>query len=237
MLSLFVYRFFIGLEREIHGRPAGVVTHVLIALSCSILSALSVYGLSSAINLMSNSMPATGAAFQYKVDISRVIAAVVTGLGFLGAGVIIKSKASVKGLSTSATIFATAGISLAVGAGYILETIIATIILVIAMALLRRLKKYILTKSPKVTIIYEDEHPLLSDIVKRAEEGQLVIKHTESKEIMYQDKKCLQLDIIFAYSSSMAMVNDVVYAIKKEDFVYHVDVISHQRKTIDGANE
>ena len=232
-----VLSFFIGIERELHGRPAVVVTHALIALSCSILSALSVYGLAHAVNLISNSMPATGASFQYKVDISRVISAVVTGLGFLGAGVIIKSKASVKGLSTSATIFAVAGISLAVGAGYILEAIIAAAIIVVAMSLLRRLKKIILTKSPKISIIYESEQPLLLEMMKKAEEGLLVNKNFESKEIVYQDKNCTQLEITFAYSSNMAVIKDVVCAIKEKEFVYNIDIKSHERKTLDGTNE
>jgi putative Mg2+ transporter-C (MgtC) family protein len=93
----------IGVEREIHGHPAGMRTHLLVALGSAIFTELSIYGF--------------GGLTSTPLDPSRVAAQIVSGIGFLGAGAIIKDGASIRGLTTAASLWATAAIGLGAGAG------------------------------------------------------------------------------------------------------------------------
>lgn len=105
----------IGFQRERAGKTAGLRTHILVSSGAALFTLVSVYGF-------------TGAA----VDISRVAAAVVVGVGFIGAGVIFRGRQEeeVAGLTTAATIWVTAAIGLAAGAGMYLISVIATAITV-----------------------------------------------------------------------------------------------------------
>jgi putative Mg2+ transporter-C (MgtC) family protein len=94
----------LGLEREIHGHPAGMRTHILVALGSAVFTVLSIFG-----------FPASGATAPS--DPSRVAAQIVTGIGFLGAGAILKYGTSIRGLTTAASLWVVASIGLACGAG------------------------------------------------------------------------------------------------------------------------
>ncbi len=105
----------IGLEREIVHRPAGVRTHMLVALGAALFIIVAVE------------------AVQY--DIARIIAGIATGIGFLGAGTIFRSKSEVHGLTTAASIWAVSGVGIAIGLGYYFITIIAVILILIVLQL------------------------------------------------------------------------------------------------------
>src|SRR4051794_17072968 len=106
----------IGLERERLERAAGLRTHALVSLTACLLMIVSAYGFSDVLNTQPNTT----------LDPSRIAAQVVTGIGFLGAGVIIFRKNSIRGLTTAASLWAVAAIGLANGGGLIWPAIIAT---------------------------------------------------------------------------------------------------------------
>jgi putative Mg2+ transporter-C (MgtC) family protein len=109
----------IGLEREIHDHPAGMRTHLLVALGSALFTVMSIFGFVGVV------------AGQGAVDPSRVAAQIVTGIGFLGAGAILKYGTSVRGLTTAASLWATAAIGVAVGTGaYVLSAIATAIVLI-----------------------------------------------------------------------------------------------------------
>jgi putative Mg2+ transporter-C (MgtC) family protein len=97
----------IGLEREIHDHPAGMRTHLLVSVGAAIFTELSIYSF----------QPAGGASASVPTDPSRVAAQIVSGIGFLGAGAILKYGTSIRGLTTAASLWATAAIGMAAGAG------------------------------------------------------------------------------------------------------------------------
>lgn len=102
----------IGIQREKVKKPAGLRTHILICLGACLFTVVSIYGFGS--------------------DIARVAAGVVTGIGFIGAGAIIRGGegGSIAGLTTAASIWAVAAIGLAVGAGlYLLSTVATFLVL------------------------------------------------------------------------------------------------------------
>jgi putative Mg2+ transporter-C (MgtC) family protein len=104
----------IGLEREIHEHPAGMRTHLLVSLGAAIFTELSIYGFEHP----------SGPSGVVATDTSRVAAQIVSGIGFLGAGAILKYGTSIRGLTTAASLWTVAGIGMAAGAG---EWIIASI--------------------------------------------------------------------------------------------------------------
>ena len=117
----------IGLDREYRAKEAGYRTHFLVSLGSALIMIVSQYGFQEIIKESSVTL-----------DPSRVAAQVVSGIGFIGAGTIIFQKQIVRGLTTAAGIWATAGIGLAVGAGMYTISIAATLLTLTGLELLSR---------------------------------------------------------------------------------------------------
>ena len=108
----------IGFEREIHGHPAGLRTHMLVALGSALFTVLSIRGF-------------LGEAGTAPVDPTRIAAQIVSGIGFLGAGAILKDGIVIRGLTTAASMWATSAVGMAAGAGeYAIAAVAAGVILV-----------------------------------------------------------------------------------------------------------
>jgi putative Mg2+ transporter-C (MgtC) family protein len=114
----------LGLEREVHGHQAGMRTHMLVALGSAVFTVLSIYGFPS-----SAGVPAA--------DPARISAQIVTGIGFLGAGAIIKYGTSIRGLTTAASLWVVASLGLAAGAGAYFVAVAGTLIALMALWPLR----------------------------------------------------------------------------------------------------
>jgi putative Mg2+ transporter-C (MgtC) family protein len=128
LLLITVLAGFVGYERERHGRAAGLRTHILVGVgSCLVML--------TALHLME--ALAGGVA----VDPTRLAAQVVSGIGFLGAGTILRFRASVRGLTTAASLWAVAGIGLAAGCGFALGAVAATAVVFVALWGLSRLER------------------------------------------------------------------------------------------------
>ncbi|ABS22466.1 MgtC/SapB family protein [Bacillus cytotoxicus] len=118
----------VGIEREIRSKEAGLKTHFLVAVGSALIMVVSKYAFS---DIMLEE--------HISLDPSRVAAQVVSGVGFLGAGTIIIQKHAVKGLTTAAGLWATAGIGLAIGAGMYAVGIGATILVLIGLEIVSRI--------------------------------------------------------------------------------------------------
>ncbi len=103
----------IGIEREVRQKPAGVRTNALIGLGAAMMTLAGIYGARLWPNV---------------TDPTRIASIVVQGVGFLGAGAIIQARGSIRGLTTAATMWVVAGIGIAVGLGFYMAGIIATIL-------------------------------------------------------------------------------------------------------------
>lgn len=109
----------IGLEREYRDKAAGFRTHFLVALGSALFMIVSAYGFAGATD-----------APDHRLDVSRVAAQVVSGIGFIGAGTIIFQKHVVRGLTTAAGLWVTAAIGLACGGGlYLISTVCTLLVL------------------------------------------------------------------------------------------------------------
>jgi putative Mg2+ transporter-C (MgtC) family protein len=105
----FIFSAIVGLEREVSLKPAGLRTHILVGLGSTLLTILSL-----------DAFPSS--------DTSRVAASIIVGIGFLGAGTIIKTKEKVLGLTTAASLWIVASIGVATGAEYYLLAAVTTIL-------------------------------------------------------------------------------------------------------------
>jgi putative Mg2+ transporter-C (MgtC) family protein len=121
----------IGYEGRLHGRPAGLRTHLLVALAASTFMVVSTHFV----------------YFQYygrddliTVDTSRIAASVVTGVGFLGGGAILRTGVNVQGLTTAAGLWLVAAIGLSAGAGMYVVSVFSTVLGVVALTVVRRVE-------------------------------------------------------------------------------------------------
>jgi putative Mg2+ transporter-C (MgtC) family protein len=113
----------VGLEREIHAHPAGMRTHLLVSLGSAAFTVLSIFFF-EAPAAPNGSLP---------TDPARIAAQIVSGIGFLGAGAILKYGSSVRGLTTAASLWATAAVGMAAGAGAWLVALITTVLVVLSL--------------------------------------------------------------------------------------------------------
>ena len=119
----------IGLERSYHGRPAGFRTHTLVCLASSLLMLVTLY--------QNKWLPAGASLDSYRTDPTRMAQGIMTGIGFLGAGVIFKEGLSVRGLTTAASIWITSAIGVLIGIGFYYPAVIATVLTVGTLSLFR----------------------------------------------------------------------------------------------------
>ncbi len=119
----------IGMEREVSNRPAGLRTHILVSVGATLIMLVSVFGFRSIGNGTISGDPA------------RLAAQVISGIGFLGAGTIMRTGNSIKGLTTAASLWVCAGIGLAIGVGYYLGAIVTVGIVLIVLKRLSLFEK------------------------------------------------------------------------------------------------
>lgn len=133
----------IGSEREVHGKPAGLRTHMLVCFSSALMTAVALQ-----MDVWTRDLPP---GTQIVSDMSRMPHAILTGIGFLGAGVIFREGVSVQGLTTAASLWATAAIGITFGTGMmglaVLSTAIALAILVIL-----RIARYLAPPRPRLVL-------------------------------------------------------------------------------------
>ncbi|MGM0502771.1 MAG: MgtC/SapB family protein [Bacillota bacterium] len=128
LVLAFLMGALIGIERERNSRPAGFRTNILVSVGSALMMIVSIK--------LFLSFP----EYSKDIDPGRIAAQVVSGIGFLGAGTIIRDRFSVKGLTTAASMWALAGIGLAIGAGFYVSGIFVTFLVIITLTILNKLE-------------------------------------------------------------------------------------------------
>ncbi|UPO76162.1 MgtC/SapB family protein [Arthrobacter sp. Helios] len=148
----------IGLERQIRQKSAGLRTHALVGTGSAIFTLVSAFGFSTVLG------------DDVTLDPSRIAAQIVSGIGFLGAGVIFVNRDVVRGLTTAATVWMSAAIGMACGAGMVPLAIVATMLHFVAVGVLAPLTRLLPTPDGKrtVRIRYQDGRGVLRDILATA---------------------------------------------------------------------
>lgn len=168
---------FIGYEREHTNRPAGFRTHILVCAGAALVMATSEY------MVRRYSISA--------VDPARLGAQVISGIGFLGAGTIIRDGVNVRGLTTAASLWAVSCVGIAVGCGFYLGAVIATILIFITLITLKKAERRFSRRNRFRTIIIESENisGQVGIVTNLLEKSSIEIKNIQ----LYKNKDSAQM--------------------------------------------
>jgi putative Mg2+ transporter-C (MgtC) family protein len=183
----------VGIERERHDQPAGLRTHMILVIGATLAMVLS-------INLgYLFARPGTPA------DPARLAAQVISGIGFLGAGAILRYGFTVKGLTTATSLWTMAIVGLTVGAGYYLIGVIATMLMLVVLALLNVIEnRFVRTSVSRFIQIEADYHKGLVKSIRRIVEKfvENLVSFTIQKHIK---NKRLRIQVVARISRDQAL--------------------------------
>jgi putative Mg2+ transporter-C (MgtC) family protein len=164
---------FIGFERERSNHAAGLRTHIMVSLGSTLIMLLSIYGFTDFIK-----------EANVRVDPARLATAVITGVGFLGAGTIIFTGKSITGLTTAASIWVVAAIGLGVGAGFYFPSIASTVLVFLNLRVFNKIElRYMRGRKRRLITLYGlSSHGLLEQISNYLEQEKVEIRKITIKE-------------------------------------------------------
>lgn len=170
----------VGFEREIHGRAAGFRTQLIVCVAAVLIMIIS-----ENYYFRIHSIDAS-----LRIDPARIAASALIGIGFLGAGVIIKSGYAVRGLTTAATIWIVSVIGLAIGAGFYLEGIITSVITIVTLMVLRTVENKIRVLRFRIVSVSTsvEESSYEQDLVTAIKEQGCTIHHINYKKDSLKDE-------------------------------------------------
>lgn len=202
----------VGWEREWRNKQAGFKTHLLVSLGAALIMLTSGYGYAGLMNELNQHLSSADGV-QVRFDPTRIAAQVVSGIGFLGAGAILRrSNMVVSGLTTAATLWVVAAIGLSVGAGFYIPAVVTTVIVLISVVLLRGLETKFTAKNRirKLQIVFEDTSGALSEISEVLEEEPIDIRHLSiSKEKKAEDTQEMAIKLRAKISSKKNFIKIV----------------------------
>lgn len=204
----------IGIEREVSNRPAGLRTHILVSVGSTLIMLVSIFGFSEG-------------------DPARLASQVVSGIGFLGAGTIIRTGNDVRGLTTAASLWVCAGIGLAIGAGYYLGGVITAVIVLLSLILLGSLENKVMKNQHKNIIIEGVERPgFIGDIGTLLGNYYITIKELTIKEdATDNDKHLISLDLTVKVPNNLRLIGVIrdIYEIDKvTKVIFNGKIISRE---------
>ncbi len=191
MLRLFAAILFgglIGLERESHKRPAGFRTHILVCVGSALIMIISQYAFLE---------------FSGKLgyDPGRIAAQVISGIGFLGAGTILREGSSVKGLTTAASLWVVAGIGLAVGTGFYVPGAVTTGLVVVVLVVFDRFeRRFILSKRDALFVQVSDRPGQLGAIASILGRYGVSIKEVDMETLGKGHEAAIHLSVEVPFS-------------------------------------
>ncbi|GAE34293.1 MgtC/SapB family protein [Halalkalibacter akibai] len=207
----------IGLERELKRKPLGLKTCLVIGIMSCLLTHVSIIAAEH-----------YAIAYTKPMDPLRLAAQIVSGIGFLGAGVILRrNNDMISGLTTAAMIWGAGGIGIACGAGFWIEAIVATVLLLISVEFLPFLFKFIGPKAlrekelkVKITVHAGDQ---LTEILKDMKSQNMKAKKVRVKDL--KDTTIRQMDLIILVDEK-TYTTDIYYNLKKMDYIESVEIES-----------
>lgn len=205
----------IGLEREFKSHPAGFRTHLLVGIGSCLMMILSLYGFEDYLTFHDNS----------QFDPSRIPSYVISGIGFLGGGTILVKGATVKGLTTAASIWIVAGLGLIIGSGMYMLASFTTIIVLMCLVFLNKLEEYMNVKKTrrKMKVIVHSNQTSVEEVIEKL----LSYKIKTNKVIMTSCKKERDGKVIFFYqfdidvdSTKYSILEQVLIDINEVEKIY-----------------
>lgn len=212
----------IGYDREVKGQSAGFRTHMLVSVGSVIIALIQIQATNQILSLAINNPDLMEI---FSINHTRLIAQIVSGIGFLGAGTIIVTKRSVSGLTTAASIWTTAGIGIAVGMGYYGIAIIGTLTIVLVLAVIK--KKLGIAAGENLIVHYLD-HEVKEKIIDYFDKHEVnyfsaefrIDNDLDSKRTIYTEQYILNIPkgiFISEIIKDIAEFDSVIYASSQYD--------------------
>lgn len=206
----------IGIERERRGRSAGLRTHLLVGVGSCMIMIISIYGFPMIYQ--------DGVLFTR--DIARLAAAIITGVGFLGAGAIIHRNSGTKGLTTAATIWIVMAIGLACGSMNFFLAIFGTILIIVVLTVFRKMEFKINKKAPLIVVRVAKDAAVISKILDIAQRYDCSI---EDLQVGLEDNGETEITFLAVSKANEAQTNELIGAIEKLEGVVHVNIINNHK--------
>lgn len=191
--------FLIGLERKTRAKEAGVRTHTIVCFGACLLMIISKYGFSDT-----------------NADVSRIAAQIVSGIGFIGAGIIVYRKNAVHGLTTAAGVWATAGIGMACGAGLYFVAIGGTLIMISVRCVLHiNCKLFNMKRIYTIKISFvqtKDENKKIKEI--------FAVDHFHKLSVIRGEKTVFNVSIFTEHEISSDIIDEII---KNNDFILSIE--------------
>lgn len=199
----------VGIEREVKKHPAGFRTHLLVGIGSCLMMLLSLYGFEPYINENSN----------IRFDPARIPSYVISGIGFLGAGTILVRGASIRGLTTAASIWVVAGLGLIVGVGMYAPAILTTVVVLLSLIFLNKFEsKFIKTRYHSLHIVVNRENKGLVQIINKLEEKRINVQRFQVEDYVDEDMNELLtqyvLDINLPEKKEIAILFEELHKLK-----------------------
>jgi len=197
----------IGLERESHKRPAGSRTHILVCIGSALTMIISQYAFLE---------------FSGKLgyDPGRIAAQVISGIGFLGAGTILREGSTVKGLTTAASLWVVAGIGLAVGTGFYISGAVTTGLVVVVLVVFDRFeRRFMLSKRDRLFVQVSDRPGQLGSIASILGRYGVSIKEVDMETLGKGHEAAIHLSLEVPFSVPKDRLLDEITEV---DGVIHV---------------
>lgn len=209
MLLSAVCGIFIGFERSRRQKDAGIRTHMIVALGAALAMIVSKYGFFDLL--------------QYeglRADASRIASNVITGVGFLGAGVIFVRDVSIKGLTTAAGIWTTASVGLAIGAGMYTVGIGATLVMIIFQLFFHRFFRSFENTVNEFTVTIRDDNEAIKSFRDNLEANKVLI---EKCKMTRNFDSTVTLDITIKKARTTSM-DEILLVAEQDDDVISVEI-------------
>ncbi len=210
-----LFAFLLGLEREVTGKFAGLRTHILVSAGACVFTLLSIYGFKMAII----------EGFAGVNDPARIAAQIITGIGFIGAGSVMRHGNNIYGITTAATLWMCAAIGMACGTGMFSVAASATIFSLIVLVAIRRFERNFLSSKASESKILEIR---LSSSISYMNEMNLLVDKNFNKiqkmerKITNDDKRSnLVIKMRILSNNTISEVNDIF---KDKDFIEKVEI-------------
>ncbi len=215
----------IGLEREMKGQPAGLRTHVIISVACSLIMTISIF----AIKLVIKENPQFESLYY---DASRIAAGILGGIGFMGAGAIVKNGFNIKGLTTAATLYYCAAIGMACGSGFVLEATGVTLLILVLMQVLLFIEKQLDKKSPCFHLTSDYSKQVLDSIKEEVAKRKLVIKEMipEVKKDA-EGNEYYEITLLLTYYANSKAINSFLDSVRKITGIRSAGIYNYHRNS------
>ena len=196
--------FIIGFERKVRFKEAGIRTHTIVCVGSALMMVISKY------------------AFESTADTARVAAQIVTGVGFLGAGMIVYRKNEVRGLTTAAGVWATAGVGMACGGRLYIIAIGATLVIITAQCLFHLPFKFFHSKryyAIKIEFIQTEQENLMIKNYFGVDRFNHLIIRRENDQVVYSATLNTDKEFLSTKLNKIMHDNDFILSIEREDDV------------------